>query len=75
MSRIGKLPVVLSEGVTATIDGNTITVKGPKGTLTMDKRSEVTVVQEGNELIVSIPNPDHKAFRGLTRALINNMVV
>ena len=74
MSRIGKLPVVLPEGVTASIDGNIITIKGPKGTLTMDKRPEVTVVQEGNELIISIPNPADKAYRGLTRALINNMV-
>lgn len=74
MSRIGKLPVVLVEWVSAKIDGDVITITGPKGTLTMTKRPEVSVVQEGNELLVSIPNPADKAYRGLTRALINNMV-
>ena len=77
MSRIGKNPVVLPSGVTVTIDGQNVEVKGPKGTLSQVIPAPISVAQEGNELIVSRPD-DHRKNRslhGLSRSLVNNMVV
>lgn len=76
MSRIGKAPVVIPEGVTVTEDNNTITVKGPRGTLEMDYSPNMTVEIEDNQVLVSRPNDakQNRALHGLTRALINNMV-
>lgn len=77
MSRIGKLPVVLPQGVTCEIQpGNVVTVKGPKGTLTRELSTEMTIEQKDNEIIVTRPDDlkRHKALHGLTRALIQNMV-
>ena len=78
MSRIGKLPVVLPAGVTAELsDGNVLKVKGPKGELTQTFSSDMEIKIDGNVITVARPS-DHKdmrALHGLTRALINNMVV
>ena len=77
MSRIGKLPVVLPQGVTCEIQpGNVVTVKGPKGTLERALAPELTIKLEGTEVIVTRPNDIKriKALHGLTRSLIQNMV-
>ena len=77
MSRVGNLPVPLPDGIKCEIKGNTISVKGPKGTLTEALRPELDVKIEGNEIIVTRPNDlkQNRAFHGLTRALIANMIV
>ena len=78
MSRIGKMPVAVPAGVEVTIaDGNLVTVKGPKGTLTQQLELSMTIRQEGAELLVSRPNDEkeNRALHGLTRALLHNMVV
>ncbi len=77
MSRIGKQPVVIPAGVEVSINGNVVTVKGPKGTLTDTFNKDITIAQEGNEVIVTRPTDDkeHRSLHGLTRTLINNMVV
>ena len=78
MSRIGRLPITVPAGVTVTVsDDNLVTVKGPKGTLTQQVNAELTVKQEGNVLTVERPNDkkQNRAFHGLYRTLINNMVV
>ena len=78
MSRIGRMPIAIPANVTVTIaDGNVVTVKGPLGTLTETFNSVLTIKQEGAELIVTRPNDEKetKSLHGLTRALLNNMVV
>ena len=78
MSRIGKMPVAVPAGVTVTLgEGNLVTVKGPKGTLTQQLHPAMTIAQEGSELHVTRPNDekDNRALHGLTRALLHNMVV
>ncbi len=77
MSRIGKLPIEVPSGVNVTIQGATISVKGPKGTLSREIHPLATVKQEGNTLIVTRKDDTKasKAIHGLTRALVNNMVV
>jgi large subunit ribosomal protein L6 len=76
MSRIGKRPVELPAGVTVTKDGATVTVKGPKGTLTRTLPADITVSIEGSTISVTRPSDEtrHKALHGLTRTLIANMV-
>ncbi|MDE6763809.1 MAG: 50S ribosomal protein L6 [Oscillospiraceae bacterium] len=76
MSRIGKKPIAVPAGVDVKIDGSTVTVKGPKGTLTNTFNPEIIIKQEGTEIIVDRPseNKMHKSLHGLTRTLINNMV-
>lgn len=76
MSRIGKKPVAVPAGVEVKIDGSTVTVKGPKGTLTNTFNPEIIIKQEGAEIIVDRPSEDklHKSLHGLTRTLIHNMV-
>lgn len=76
MSRIGKKPVVIPAGVEVKLDGNHITVKGPKGTLERSLHADMTVAIEGSEVIVSRPSDEkfHKSLHGLTRTLIANMV-
>lgn len=76
MSRIGKKPVVVPAGVDVKIDGHTVTVKGPKGTLTESFNPEIMIKLEGNEIIVERPTDDklHRSLHGLTRTLISNMV-
>ena len=77
MSRIGRMPVEIPAGVTATLNGNTLTVKGPLGTLTETFRPEINIAIEGNQIIVTrnSEEKEDKSLHGLTRALINNMVV
>ena len=77
MSRIGKAPVAIPNGVTVTIkDGNTVTVKGPKGELTREVPAAMQLKQENSQVLVARPDdePNHKALHGLTRTLIANMV-
>ena len=78
MSRIGKHPVAVPAGVTITVgDNNCVTVKGPKGELTQSFSPEMIIEQENGVLTVKRPSDDktHRALHGLTRTLINNMVV
>ena len=77
MSRIGKLPIQVPAGVTITNDGKTISVTGPKGTLSQDLIDGITVAQDGNVLTVTRKNDEalYKARHGLMRSLINNLVV
>jgi large subunit ribosomal protein L6 len=76
MSRIGKRPVPLPKGVTATIDGRTVTVKGPKGEISRTVHAELSVALEDQAVAVKRPSdePRHKALHGLTRTLVANMV-
>ena len=76
MSRIGRMPVEIPAGVTVTVNGNTVTVKGPKGTLTQSFSERMTVAVEGNQVLVTRPTDEKedKSLHGLTRALIQNMV-
>ena len=78
MSRLGKLPINIVEGVTAKIEGKKIIIKGPKGELSQDLSDLVVVEIKEKEIIVSVKNEKNKkerAFWGLFRSLINNMVV
>ncbi|HLT16226.1 MAG TPA: 50S ribosomal protein L6 [Acidimicrobiales bacterium] len=77
MSRIGKSPIPVPSGVEVTVSGRRITVKGPKGTLERDLPGEITVRQEGDQLLVERPNDErqNRALHGLVRSLVNNMVV
>ena len=78
MSRIGRMPVAVPAGVTVTLgEGNLVTVKGPKGTLTQQLSPAMTLKQEGAEVLVTRPNDEkeNRALHGLTRALLHNMVV
>jgi len=78
MSRIGKMPIVIPKGVDVKIeDGNTVTVKGPKGSLTQKFSTDMTIKIEDGNVIIDRPSDlkRHKAFHGLTRSLLNNMVI
>ena len=78
MSRIGRLPVAIPAGVTVEIaENNVVTVKGPKGTLVRELPTEMEIKVEGEEVVVTRPNDlkKMKSLHGLTRTLINNMVV
>lgn len=77
MSRIGKRPIEVPNGVTISVaDGNLVTVKGPKGTLTQQMPREISIRQENSTITVTRPGDEkqHRALHGLTRALLNNMV-
>ena len=76
MSRIGKKPIALPKDVTITVDGNVVTSKGPKGTLTQAVDPDITVKTEDGQVVVERPTDQkrHKALHGLYRSLINNMV-
>jgi large subunit ribosomal protein L6 len=77
MSRIGKAPIPVPSGVDVTIAGRHLTVKGPKGTLERDIPGNITVRQDGEELLVERPDDqrENRAMHGLVRSLVNNMVV
>ena len=76
MSRIGKRPIPVPAGVTVSITGNSIVVKGPKGELSRALPLDITVAHEGSELLVKRPSDEerHKALHGLSRTLVANMV-
>ncbi len=78
MSRIGRMPITVPAGVEVNVaDGNVVTVKGPKGTLTQNLHPNMTITQEGNVITVTRPNDlkENRSLHGLTRTLLNNMVV
>ena len=78
MSRVGKMPIAIPAGITVEIaENNVVTVKGPKGELSRALPKEMTIKKEGEEVIIERPNDlkKNKALHGLTRALINNMVI
>src|SRR5690554_6103579 len=76
MSRIGKKPISIPSGVDVKIEGNVVTVKGPKGTLTKEMHPLINIAMEENEIVVTRPNdePQSRSLHGLTRTLIANMI-
>jgi len=77
MSRIGRLPIPVPDGVDVTIDGRLVTVTGPKGTLSRELHPEMLISREDGTVVVARPTEQktHKQLHGLTRTLVNNMVV
>ena len=78
MSRIGREPITVPAGVNVTVAaGNVVTVKGPLGELTQTFNGQLTIAQDGDKIIVTRPNDEaeNRALHGLTRTLLNNMVV
>ena len=78
MSRIGREPIAVPAGVNVTIsEGNVVTVKGPLGELTQSFAAQLSIAQEGDKLLVTRPDDkkENRALHGLTRTLLNNMVV
>ena len=77
MSRIGRSPIPVPNGVDVTIDGHHVTVKGPKGQLERSLPGDITIRQDGDVLVVERPDDErqNRALHGLCRSLVNNMVV
>ena len=77
MSRIGRMPIPVPSGVTVTIDGNVVSVKGPKGELSREIPKDITITQEDGVLNVTRPSDEkeHRSLHGLTRTLVSNMVI
>jgi large subunit ribosomal protein L6 len=77
MSRIGKMPIAIPNDVKVDINASAVTVKGPKGTLTMELHKDMIIKKEGSNVTVTRPSDGklHKSLHGLTRTLVNNMVV
>ena len=78
MSRIGRMPITVPAGVEVSVAaGNIVTVKGPKGTLTQQLHPAMVIEQNGAEILVKRPSDakEHRALHGLTRTLLNNMVI
>jgi large subunit ribosomal protein L6 len=77
MSRIGKQPIALPDKVQVTLDGPDVTVKGPRGTLSQAFHPDIKIVEEEGQLVVTRPTDQrhHRSLHGLSRALLNNMVV
>lgn len=77
MSRVGRLPVVIPAGVEVKINNNLVEVKGPKGVLRREMHPDIQITKEDNQLVVTRPSDEkhHKALHGLSRALLQNMVV
>lgn len=76
MSRVGKQPIPIPQGVEVDIQGNLVTVKGPKGQLSRELHPEMTIQKEDNQVTIARPTdqPRHRALHGLTRSLVANMV-
>jgi len=76
MSRVGKMPITVPQGVDVRIEGTRVTVKGPKGELSRDLDPEMRIEQKDGQVFVSRPSeqPRHRAMHGLTRTLVANMV-
>ena len=77
MSRIGQAPIAIPSGVDVTIEGRSVTVKGPKGELSRIVPAGISVQKLDNDLVVQRPNDEreNRALHGLTRSLVNNMVI
>lgn len=77
MSRIGKAPITIPSGVETKINGQTVEIKGPKGSLSTDLPAPITVAVEDNEITVIRPDEqrENRSLHGLSRSLVNNMVV
>jgi large subunit ribosomal protein L6 len=77
MSRVGRAPITVPSGVEVSISGNHVTVKGPKGTLERSVPEPITVRREDDQLVVERPDDErlNRSLHGLTRSLVNNMVV
>ncbi len=77
MSRIGKEPIAVPSGVDVTLDGGAVKVKGPKGQLQYDIVGELSIVRDGDSLVVARDNDDRKnrSLHGLTRTLVSNMIL
>ena len=77
MSRIGRMPVVVPAGVEVEVNGSYVRVKGPRGQMEHDFPADIMIVKEGKEILVQRPSDinTHRALHGMTRALINNMVL
>ncbi len=77
MSRIGKKPIVIPAGVEINIDGQNVSVSGPKGKLSLVLAEPVAAAVEGNEILVTVPNDDQtsRSLHGLSRTLVDNMVI
>jgi large subunit ribosomal protein L6 len=76
MSRIGRSPIPVPSNVTVTLNGGTVNVKGPQGTLERQLPTGISITQEGDELVVTRPDDErhHRALHGLSRSLVANMV-
>jgi large subunit ribosomal protein L6 len=76
MSRVGRSPIAVPSGVTVTLSGSTVNVKGPQGTLERQLPEGISIAQEGDTLLVSRPDDErrHRALHGLSRSLVANMV-
>ncbi|KNZ69466.1 50S ribosomal protein L6 [Thermincola ferriacetica] len=76
MSRIGKQPVIIPQGVEVKVDGNVVTVKGPKGQLVKEFHKDMLITVEDNKIVVQRPSNEkvHRSLHGLTRTLVSNMV-
>ncbi len=77
MSRIGKLPVPIPDKAAVTISGQAVTIKGPKGSMSMTMHPDIRASVNGKEIVVERPSDlkKHRALHGLTRSLLNNMVI
>jgi large subunit ribosomal protein L6 len=77
MSRVGKMPIAVPDGVSVTMEGQRLAVQGPRGALSHDVHPDVRVSVTDGEIVVTRPSdaPRHRALHGLTRALLNNLVV
>lgn len=77
MSRIGKMPIVIPAGIDVKVDGSTVTVKGPKGTLTRTVHKNITVESDGSVININRANEskESKSLHGLTRSLVDNMII
>jgi len=77
MSRVGRKPVPIPKGVEAQVEGNRVTVKGPRGSLSRSFPPDIAIALEGDQMVVSRPSddPKHRALHGLVRSLLNNMVI
>lgn len=76
MSRIGRMPIDVPQGVDVKLDGNVVTVKGPNGQLTRELHKDMIIEMENNQILVKRPSEEkfHKSLHGLTRTLVSNMV-
>lgn len=77
MSRIGRMPITVPQNVEIKIDGTQVSVSGPKGNMTREFHPEMEISRENGDLVVKRPSdaPHHRALHGMTRSLLNNMVV